>query len=1263
MPATPDQQRCIDMLDRPVAVSAGAGSGKTFTLTQRIVHALTSGFANGIDEILAITFTKKAAAEIKARVKGALAAAGMPDQALRVDGAWISTIHGMCSRILREHAVELGLDPAFTVLDDRAAGQLRSEAIDEALRVENDMVSPGGLDALFSEFPARSNNFGEPSVERMLDAIVVAAAANPRGMDAISTGPAPASPAQELARVAEVLDAVTDLAEGLKQSAKRDGFIERAREFAEEAHAALDGELDAEGAMRLIAAAPLPPRNIGKVGCPYRIAADDAHEEIASCLFEVRLEMVAPVRDELLALAGEVLRAYERKKGEAGALDNDDLLVLTARALDDPRIARSYVGRFSVVMVDEFQDTDALQIEMIRRLAGDGWERLCTVGDAQQSIYRFRGADVSVFRRHLADVRERNPEGVIELSANFRSHRDVLSFVDRVFERPEAFGGSFMSLSPQRDESRVRAPFLGAGPRIEVVAVSYPHRGVGAAAACEREAEEIAARLAKLREEGHRAGDMAVLLGTMSNAGVFANALRDHGLSSVVQKGSVFNKAPEVQTMVRLAEAIANPRHTAALFEVLSGGMFELSADDFIALSTYYDETRKMDRRQSLAEGVRALVSELAERDAAKGDRRDGGGKGGASPRLEAAVRLLARLQREVGRRPMAKIMADAVRDSGWLSRLEKGGAEGEAVAGNIFKALRVVEDVERTDGTGPVGTARRFAEAVDIAREAPGALATSDGDFVRIMTVHASKGLEFPIVAVAEMEPRSSFSKLECHAVGGDILVSLDAGYSLDGLFSSATKSALGALDPFAGRSEDEIVAALGTADGAGEFRFALRAYERQGDIEERKRLMYVALTRAKEALVVAMRGKETKSGGLLGATTAEGSACRDVVAALFSDGEFPEGETMVDFGGTSPARATLVRLAPAVDEAASAEEGCADAAEAPAPVAQRAIDSVYGPAEVAVCEDIPYAAARESVFSYSSIADAAHRAACGEEPPLDGGRAAAGATFGFDDESAWDALCDSLGDDDRATDLGTAFHRLAQHAVMARRFGAALRRPSADRIEALCRSCHVSGEQRARLDAALRRWFGSDLARAVAMWPRIEAEVPFFVGIPLAEGERFLEGEIDLLATDGACGTRQDPAGAALVVDYKTGGWPGEAACDVREKHRLQATCYAYAVLLQGFASVEAVFVRVEREGAPDRDGAIDALDEGLLPANARGAGAFAADGLPLAARGAGSTFDEKGPDDASEPQYVRYSFSAADLDAVRASIAAAYAARSSM
>ena len=325
----------------------------------------------------------------------------------------------------------------------------------------------------------------------------------------------------------------------------------------------------------------------------------------------------------------------------------------------------------------------------------------------------------------------------------------------------------------------------------------------------------------------------------------------------------------------------------------------------------------------------------------------------------------------------------------------------------------------------------------------------------------------------------------------------------------------------------------------------------------------------------------------------------------------------TLLDFGGESPARVERIDLAVESEEpydsevpgaeAANQEEGCSLAGGSDP--ARRTIEI---PEVLSHCELLAQAwpASRADVFSYSSIAhgpsDEAGTSSSAEEiisskvPPVEE------PGFSEVDEAAWTAIRASFsGDADKATDLGTAFHRLAQQAVCTHAESAALVCPDKSHVDALARHCGLSDLQRIRLTEALARWFESDLAARVATFSHLRAEVPFFVRVGSGVGAPFMEGEIDLLA-DGEDGR------TALVVDYKTGGSPGETPAQLHEKHRLQALCYAYALLMQGYESTEFAFVRVEQ------------------------------------------------PDDTKEgqPQQVNYTFTAADLPAIEGEILARYA-----
>ena len=1208
MALTIGQEKCVNTLDKPLAVSAGAGSGKTFTLTRRIVHALESGYLTDIDQVLAITFTSKAAGEIKSRVKGALRAGGMTEQALKTDEAWISTIHGMCSRILRAHALELGLDPAFKVADEATVKTLLDASLEEVLGGRDDLVtvaegvSPQRLDALFASFDVHPAGPRTASVEGMVRQLVEAASAHPDGMASVVAPPEAPSPIKLLAQLADTAETAYVLADGVKPGSTRDKFLAATQEALESARELIGRGSDGLTYRRVLSAMngfPVPGRNFGK-NTPYGEQAAELAERYCAIAAQARCGLVQEQLATLIDVAKSVADAFARRKREAGLLDNNDLLSFASRAFrDHPAIQAAYADRFKLVMVDEFQDTDQLRVDMIKRMAGEGFSRMCTVGDAQQSIYRFRGADVSVYRRHLENVRERNPEGIIELPDNFRSHGDVLALCDRIFEQPQVFGAGFMSLAPGRAESKVKRPFLPDGPRVQVQVTVAPSRGVSSADAAAVAARRVAKSFSEFAATGHRPGDMVVLRGGMSRANVYAEALRAEGLPCVVAGGSIFNRAPEVALMVRLAQAIANPKWTTALFEVLSSELFALSADDLLELSTGMDEERGIPRRRAFDQGFRHIERKVAAGRA-------------VSPALAACASLMRRAAEQVGNVALADIMQGIVADSGWLARLEAAGPEGLARAGNVYKAIRMARDIEAAGGVGPAGVAEELALRVELAKEAPGALSAEGGDFVRIMTVHASKGLEFPIVAVAELRDDAARSQaLECCSIEGRTYVSLDGGHVLERLKekTSSLVAKSGSYQPFCEFDDEELAAMVSRSQLPADRRAAIKLHEERGEAAESRRLLYVALTRAKEALVVSMRGKSSK----VDATGLSKSCWGDVQSALVGEGcVFEPGVSMFDFGGQRPARVECVRLTPAVveemlgdadgvagdaaDDAALRVDGGPSVDEAAAGgsldgvatdggsgvggqgVGEAAVGGspavgkpgvialpVVGPYEPE--RGRPYAGARAGMFSYSSIAEDA-------DGLVD---------FSVED-AADDAASAALGvrDADAATSLGTAFHRLAQLAALAWQPGCALERPDAARQQALERSCGLSADQRGRLDAALGRWFASDIVARVGACESVVPEAPFLVRVGGPCDAAYLEGEIDLLACVAPAGTREQPAGSALVVDYKTGGLPSETAEQLHEKHLLQATCYAYAVLLEGYAQVECVFVRVEQDRA---------------------------------------------------------------------------------
>ena len=436
---TKGQRTVVTTLDAPLMVSAGAGSGKTFTLTQRVAFALSpeAGEAglSSVDELLAITFTTKAAAELKGRIKGLLLSEGLEGEALKVDDAWVSTIHGMAARILREHALEVGLDPAFQVIGEVEADELLAEAAERVVARARE-AGAGPVHELLSREKLQGSSFNDRGAVDFALAIAERVHAMPRGFTGLVEAPVPVSPSLVVRCACEAAAEMRAAAEAWSKPSKtKVAFLERLEAAVEAAEAWLadapntgfaDADFDADGFGAVFYGFPLTTgAAVGKADAPAFEAWQEAMVELER---EVRAGLSVRWQAAVTMLAREIEDEFARCKGPS-RLDNGDLLTRCAAALSDhPSIADSLRQRFKIIMVDEFQDTDRLQVDIVGRIAQPGFANVCTMGDAQQSIYRFRGADVNVFTEYRSDLAVRaGADALVQLDWNFRSHGDVLA--------------------------------------------------------------------------------------------------------------------------------------------------------------------------------------------------------------------------------------------------------------------------------------------------------------------------------------------------------------------------------------------------------------------------------------------------------------------------------------------------------------------------------------------------------------------------------------------------------------------------------------------------------------------------------------------------------------------------------------------------------------------------------------------------------------------------------------------------------------------
>lgn len=1177
------QERIVKTLEGPLFVSAGAGSGKTFTLTQRIMYALRPGskpqgqwadpqvpepFLDGIDQVLAITFTEKAAEELKERIRAALIDEGMDAEAAKVDNAWISTIHGMCSRIIRAHALDLGLDPAFGVAE--YAEDLKRAAVEHVLRraIAEDATGAGAYDDLLAAFALEneSGSYSARSLMAILFKVLSAASASVGGLGAFcQVRPAPSHVAlMEAYREIALAPSYANAEAAQRALDALDAYVGSARDM--EALRTCFASCDALS---------LRGRGMGK---DEKAAVAEVRRERILFFAESYLGMKGDALSQLMDLAADVQAEYEALKAEKSLLDNDDLLTRAYDALkDNPLVRAEFAGKFKMVMVDEFQDTAQQQVELVRLLCGADGRELCTVGDAQQSIYRFRGADVSVFRRKKKEV-ERSGQGVsCSLDVNFRSHADILAYADKIFEGGEGnpLGRDFLHLDSCGEATRkgARALVDPTTARRQAVLVA----GGSSQERAQHKARAIAERFTRLRaREGFAPGDMVILMKRLTDADVYARAVRAAGMPCVVAGGtSVFRQAPEVGAITALLAFLANPDDgQKGLMPLLTSPMFCLGATELLALATHIDPQTGIVDSRTLT-GQVFLSGEIME-------------EFGELPLLTRAREVLGRAVRRVGNDRVADIVRDVVNESGWLFRLERSGqAQDRAVAANVLKALDIVERESAGHAFAPRLVARAYESHIAHIKESPAALNGADEDAVRIMTVHASKGLEFPVVAVAECDGISN---------DGDALQAVEREgrtywSALPNRFDLADDADMLTVPEL---DEDNVTHEV--PERAAEAFAYMKRENRLLDYEEAARLLYVAITRAREVAILAFGVRFATELVPEHPTSLVGEVLSRILPVDQGNDGLPDlGAGRLDFPDSHEGDFQLIALSelnyPAkkgVHRTYSIEEFGPDAgvdADGAVPEGSglSAGGEGAGPRHVAIVTPaavdyrlVPAERSSRASYSYSSISRELHAEAEDRDVAVGTpqGEGSDAADSGSHERSSSQAA--HAGDATDATNLGSVVHDACQWMIET-----GSDEVPVDRVDALCRYWGCTSEQRVRIDAAIERWRGSKVRAEALRWPCVRAEVPFYSRGMEELGDRFgayAEGAIDLLCTD------PPDSGHALVIDYKTGGHADETPEQLREKHALQARVYADVLHKQGYGHVTLKFVRVEQPDPTD-------------------------------------------------------------------------------
>ena len=1123
---TPGQEKTIKTLDKPLFVAAGAGSGKTFTLTQRIVWALKEGsgadgkpYLSSLDQALIITFTNSAATEIKERVREALEKEGLHSAALQVDDAWISTIHGMCSRILKIHALDLGLDPEFEIIDDMTRNQLVNISIEEVLRELSQ-------DESYAEFLSTYAG-NRDALKSRIETLISYAQSSPVGMDAISF----VGDSSDLEVLKAELESLYGALEELKAA-----IAEKKPDEADQLQSVqseLSNKLQQHLVLSLTDFNQAFWETLGKAVKAVRSTKeiknvkDEAAYQLKVCSSLFGLIQDTSEGQCLKDVTEQVYKLFKQKKLAAGGLDNDDLLHLTAKVFEEhPEIAAVYTDKFKLVMVDEFQDTDQQQVQMIKSLSGKDAQYLTTVGDAQQSIYRFRGADVDVFFRRQAEVSEDLQPRLVD---NFRSHNEILRFVAKVCSA-DGMIPNFMDLSAGREEPAT--PFIAHSPRVYFEVTKFEKSGNSKPGDDATRSQLVAYQLADrintlIQDENIQAKDVAILMKSVKKAQPYIEALRTFGIESVVSGASTFGEQPEVQLIGSLLQALANMYDSyEGLFPVLSSEIFSLDASDLLLLGTNFGENGQRITNRDIAESVvNGVCNPPFE----------------ISPKLKNALEVLSNARSSLSNKRVSDVIKKVVLDAGWISRLQKMGNEGQSKIANIFAALEQIDSLQKELSIGLASVAKAFSQWCNTAKESPKVLHCSTQNAVTFMTIHASKGLEFPVVAVvgAVSGPKAG--------AGGEPFLHVRKDDSYQIAFSSSSKKLHELYDGC-----HEVPTSIDECEGLLEWRMFLETQENEFEEQEQNRRLYVALTRAREAVILTSTIDLTKEG-------ISPRYTRKITDALFEEPPLSAGEHQFEYGGNLAGCMRVVQGSGKKDEPIQVEglelvepSDCKPSEEENSQ-ADETFD-LYEKVRLSVTSETMYDQ-RKGFFSYSS----AHQQMAENFKVENDLQPVAETSV---------VLPGTLADDGvDPTNLGSAFHELAQIMVETQS------KVDEKTIERQCFKNSVPQRAVSRVKQALELWSNSAIRQEALAHDVAIAESPFTLQVDSEYGN-YVEGAIDLLAYNK--GSKD-----VLVVDYKTGD-KGLSATQIYEHHQMQANFYAYVLMQRGFTKVECAFVCVEVEEA---------------------------------------------------------------------------------
>lgn len=1051
MKLTKDQKKAVSLKGLHALISAGAGTGKTRTLVERAVE-LVARRGVPVSELLILTFTEKAAGEIKQRLSRRFQEENLTATRQDLESAYISTFHGFSARLLRNHPVEAGVDPEFRVLENEEAELLKEEALDEAIASLFEMHAPA-----FALFQA----YGEHGLREAV--LSVYHTAGQEGLNLQTYFPKWKKIRSERVQEQKLLFKAR-ACEAAETAGDKFDHAGWARWMNADLQSWEEAVLFREWFESLSRSPKVTPfkKIIKEEWLPFQF---EKFAEEAMDLFEQA------------ALKFESL--YIQKKQIQNGLDFDDLQVRAAQMLrlSHPGakiVANALRRQFRYVFVDEFQDTSHLQMELVRFLMPQA--EIFLVGDYKQSIYAFRGAEPKLFLDIEAEFEGSEAALKIDLADNFRSEAGVIDFANAFFEKLwEEDGFLFSRLAAAKQNKNPE----NVGRKPELLVVPSDVEG-GAAEDRLREGSRIAARMVQLNDAGVSYGKMAVLFSAMTHSALYEYALRRAGIPYVSVSGMSFYEQPEIRDLISFLDCLQNPLSDVALAALLRSPFVGITDETLFWLA---EKAKTTDDRMPLYDGLLKFreIAELSDAEKLK---------------LETFFQQFQiwRKRKDAGR--LSDLIENAVQKTGYAvwALAQTAGIRRYGHVRKFIQLARKQESRGRLSIHRFLALVRRlqFQEV----RESDHHAAGEEVQAVRLMTIHAAKGLEFPYVFLADLGRRKNNQERS------PVLALPYAGWAMK------------AKNPMTGKNE-----AVWSHDQIGEHQ------DRQSHAE-RKRLFYVAVTRAEEHLILSGVHKPVK-------TEREGYA--DM--ASWMEWVMSEQESFEVVSEETAASAPAFRApAPACSAEMPAFKDWLVTAKSGAPFANsekelspqaikilKRVETVYQP-EFSKVIDLPVSAyvlflkdPERFWNAYGqgwSLPQEEMRDTAAQEPAMRG---------------------------EDAADFGTRMHRALEFLDWAR----PEKTLDAKSMDALFAG--FSDQKRNEAGKILSGFFATDLFHEMRASPKVCREL----GFVLNTRRGLIDGVIDVLYLN--------PDGAYTVLDYKTA--EGDEAKTVERGYDLQIKIYALA------------------------------------------------------------------------------------------------------